>query len=235
MSWWKALSGFMGGPWGPLVAGVGMGLAGEMFSNDAKARRRARERMLYETDPSTIGRNAETFFGQLQNSPGMGMARSMAIGAGQTGAMATQRHLGQTGLGRSGIGAGQVGAVAAAPGMLMSKMTADAWDRAFQMANQNAQWRSQLQGQFEQGGMSRPLWGAAINAMGGYYSQVLANKTRDMQKSVAPQTEHEIDQTNQGVWEDEWNQRHPYQVPWWQQQGQWGVPQQQAQYYRGPF
>ena len=209
----------MGGPWGPLVAGAGLGIAGELFSNSAAAARRARERQLYEMDPATIGRNAETFFGQTMNSPAMGMARSEAISGGQTGQMAVARQLGQTGLGRSGVGLGQMGAVAAAPGISMAKLTADAWERAFQMANQNASFRSQLQGQFHQPGMSRSLWAAGLNALGPYYMGLL-NKDKTPASTMRPV---EPDPSQQ-IWEQEWNQRHPQQQPWWQQQTPWGYP-----------
>lgn len=157
-------AGFFGGPWGMAASVLGPALLGHMFQPGDNSRR-LRQQALAQFDPRSLSNDQDALFRTMMNGAGMNQARTEMIGSAQAGMGGIQRHLAQTGLGRSGVGTAALGAAHAAPGINIGRLTADAWGQAAQQAQGLAQSRAStiMGGGFQQG-MGAPMLGAGMSA-----------------------------------------------------------------------
>lgn len=124
---------------------LGSGGLGGFMNNLDPARKRYNQ-IQQLTDPWKIQQQARDLFQNNLSSPGFNMARSETLGAGQAAQGALMRNLGQTGLLHSGVGNAAIGAAAAAPGIHLGQLTANAWEQAQGQASHDAFGRATLLG-----------------------------------------------------------------------------------------
>jgi hypothetical protein len=165
----------MGGPWGMFAMSMLPALLGQLMPHDDP--KRLRQMALDQFNPANISNDQQSLFTNMMNGAGMNQARSETIGSAQAGIGAIQRHLGQTGLGRSGVGTAALGAAAAAPGINLGRLTADAWGRASQQAQGLAQQRAgTIMGMPQQPNMAMPLMGAGLNSFMPFLFKLMQQK-----------------------------------------------------------
>ena len=160
----KAMFGGMN-PYGALAMSLGPALLGRLFQGKGQDWGAMRRNAQWEMSPEKIQSQGLDIFQSNINSPGYSMARSQMMGAGQAAQGAIQRNLGQTGGLRSGIGNAALGAAAAAPGIHMGQLSAQAWDNAMQQSTQRAMHRASIAMQGAPETMSRDLLAGGMNSL----------------------------------------------------------------------